>query len=416
MTDDDITEEHSFGSCLQPLALTAGNTIFPSKTIKHRTPPFPVTSNYHPSLDSLAQSFLHLDPKLIQTEEYDPSNKSLSYKTFYENWLRYFYLLVQQNNLHNSIDSIEELQKQIQIYNNKYKAFVTTGNSNNETDCNNNNNNLSNTHFRANTRDDLLTDQIGGSLTSQDQYKCEQISNQQKTISSHIKNNLLINNQSVAYDSDSECESLLSNLNQDLVDSKTASNDQTDNSSLRTSSKSQRLKTMIQEKEDRISLNDDLAEIYEFAHLFKLRRLSLGLTQTQVGASLNAKEGPAYSQSAICRFEKLDVTLKSAKRMKPVLERWLSETQAMNHNGANDAFGAQLVHRPPRKRKRRTCFSTKALKCLLHQLERNPYPTKAEMTELAKALTYDREVIRVWFCNRRQAIKTTEKQTTSIHF
>lgn len=78
----------------------------------------------------------------------------------------------------------------------------------------------------------------------------------------------------------------------------------------------------------------------------------------------------------ICfRFEKLDVTLKSAKRMKPVLERWLSETQAMHHDGANDAFGAQLVHRPPRKRKRRTCFSTKALKCLLHQLERNPYPT-----------------------------------------
>ncbi|XP_018654212.1 putative pou6f1/brn-5 [Schistosoma mansoni] len=379
MTDNDITEEHSFGSCLQPLALTAGNTIFSSKTIKHRTPSFPVTSNYCPSLNSLAEPFLNLGPKLIQTEEYDQSNKSLSYKTFYENWLRYFYLLVQQNNLHNSIDSVEELQKQIQIYNNKCKVFVTASNSNKETACNNNNNNdLPNTHFRENTRDDLLTDQI-------------------------------------AYDSDSECESLLSNSNQDLVDSKTASNGQTDNPSLRTSSKSQRLKTMIQEKEDRISLNDDLAEIYEFAHLFKLRRLSLGLTQTQVGASLNAKEGPAYSQSAICRFEKLDVTLKSAKRMKPVLERWLSETQAMHHNGANESFGAQLVHRPPRKRKRRTCFSTKALKCLLHQLERNPYPTKAEMTELAKALTYDREVIRVWFCNRRQAIKTTEKQTTSVH-
>ena len=32
-----------------------------------------------------------------------------------------------------------------------------------------------------------------------------------------------------------------------------------------------------------------------------MRRLVLGLTQTQVGQALSATEGPAYSQSAICR-------------------------------------------------------------------------------------------------------------------
>jgi class 6 POU domain transcription factor len=41
----------------------------------------------------------------------------------------------------------------------------------------------------------------------------------------------------------------------------------------------------------------NLDEIKEF----KIRRLSLGLTQTQVGQALSATEGPAYSQSAICR-------------------------------------------------------------------------------------------------------------------
>ncbi|NXQ85701.1 PO6F1 factor, partial [Nyctibius grandis] len=45
----------------------------------------------------------------------------------------------------------------------------------------------------------------------------------------------------------------------------------------------------------------NLEEIREFAKNFKLRRLSLGLTQTQVGQALTATEGPAYSQSAICR-------------------------------------------------------------------------------------------------------------------
>ena len=46
----------------------------------------------------------------------------------------------------------------------------------------------------------------------------------------------------------------------------------------------------------------NLDEIREFAKQFKIRRLSLGLTQTQVGQALSATEGPSYSQSAICRL------------------------------------------------------------------------------------------------------------------
>ena len=34
----------------------------------------------------------------------------------------------------------------------------------------------------------------------------------------------------------------------------------------------------------------------------------------------------------------------------------------------------------------------------------------AEMTDLSVKLNYDREVIRVWFCNRRQALKNTIKK------
>ena len=32
------------------------------------------------------------------------------------------------------------------------------------------------------------------------------------------------------------------------------------------------------------------------------------------------------------------------------------------------------------------------------------------MTEMAGKLNYDREVIRVWFCNKRQALKNTIKK------
>lgn len=45
----------------------------------------------------------------------------------------------------------------------------------------------------------------------------------------------------------------------------------------------------------------NLEAIKDFAKTFKFKRLAMGLTQTQVGEALSAAEGPAYSQSAICR-------------------------------------------------------------------------------------------------------------------
>ncbi|CAF4287805.1 unnamed protein product, partial [Rotaria sp. Silwood2] len=71
----------------------------------------------------------------------------------------------------------------------------------------------------------------------------------------------------------------------------------------------------------------NLEEIKQFAKAFKLRRLALGLTQTQVGQALSVTRGPAYSQSAICRFEKLDIKPKSASKIKPVLEKWMREAE-----------------------------------------------------------------------------------------
>ncbi|KPP60603.1 POU domain, class 6, transcription factor 2-like [Scleropages formosus] len=188
-----------------------------------------------------------------------------------------------------------------------------------------------------------------------------------------------------------------------------------------------------------------LEEIREFARAFKIRRLSLGLTQTQVGQALSAAEGPAYSQSAICRhtilrshfflpqeaqesaiasslsaklnpgllyparFEKLDITPKSAQKIKPVLERWMAEAEARHRSGVQnltDFIGSE----PSKKRKRRTSFTPQALEILNTHFEKNTHPSGQEMTEIAEKLNYDREVVRVWFCNKRQALKNTIKR------
>ncbi|KAJ8389208.1 hypothetical protein AAFF_G00122280 [Aldrovandia affinis] len=189
----------------------------------------------------------------------------------------------------------------------------------------------------------------------------------------------------------------------------------------------------------------DLEEIHEFAKAFKIRRLSLGLTQMQMGHALSAAEGPAYSQSAICRhtilrghfllpqdtrestvasgltaklnpgllyparFEKLDITPKSARKIKPVLERWMAEAEARRRSGMR-GLSEFIGGEPSKRRKRRTSFTPQALDILNDHFERNTHPSGQEMTHIAEKLSYDREVVRVWFCNKRQALKNTVKR------
>ncbi|CAG2104336.1 unnamed protein product [Medioppia subpectinata] len=159
----------------------------------------------------------------------------------------------------------------------------------------------------------------------------------------------------------------------------------------------------------------NLEEIKDFAKAFKIRRLSLGLTQTQVGQALSATEGPSYSQSAICRFEKLDITPKSAQKIKPVLENWMKEAEERYKNG-NQTLTEFIGSESSKKRKRRTSFTPNALELLNIFFEKNTHPTGSEMTELSEQLNYEREVVRVWFCNKRQALRNTSKKfETNYH-
>ena len=87
----------------------------------------------------------------------------------------------------------------------------------------------------------------------------------------------------------------------------------------------------------------------------------------------------------------------------------MAEAEERHKNGLNqltDFIGSE----PVKKRKRRTSFTPQALEYLTRHFEKNTHPTGAEMTALSQELNYDREVIRVWFCNKRQALKNTIKK------
>ncbi|XP_028175342.1 POU domain, class 6, transcription factor 2 isoform X4 [Ostrinia furnacalis] len=160
----------------------------------------------------------------------------------------------------------------------------------------------------------------------------------------------------------------------------------------------------------------NLEDIKEFAKAFKLRRLGLGLTQTQVGQALSVTEGPAYSQSAICSAlasQMLAAQLSSQQQniRKPIthpsgdLRRGeeMCSWYASGQNHLTDFIGME----PSKKRKRRTSFTPQALELLNAHFERNTHPSGTEITGLAHQLGYEREVIRIWFCNKRQALKNT---------
>lgn len=78
--------------------------------------------------------------------------------------------------------------------------------------------------------------------------------------------------------------------------------------------------------------------------------------------------------SSIFRFEKLDITPKSAQKIKPVLERWMQEAEERYKNGIQnltDFIGSE----PSKKRKRRTSFTPQALEVLNNFFERNTHPS-----------------------------------------
>jgi POU domain transcription factor, class 2 len=58
-----------------------------------------------------------------------------------------------------------------------------------------------------------------------------------------------------------------------------------------------------------------------------------------------------------------------------------------------------------RKRKKRTSIETNVRVSLERAFIMNPKPTSEEITNLAENLCMEKEVVRVWYCNRRQKEK-----------
>ncbi|ELK26800.1 Pituitary-specific positive transcription factor 1 [Myotis davidii] len=92
----------------------------------------------------------------------------------------------------------------------------------------------------------------------------------------------------------------------------------------------------------------EIRELEKFANEFKVRRIKLGYTQTNVGEALAAVHGSEFSQTTICRFENLQLSFKNACKLKAILSKWLEEAEQVG------ALYNEKVGVNERKRKRRT--------------------------------------------------------------
>ncbi|XP_004706809.1 POU domain, class 2, transcription factor 1 isoform X1 [Echinops telfairi] len=154
----------------------------------------------------------------------------------------------------------------------------------------------------------------------------------------------------------------------------------------------------------------DLEELEQFAKTFKQRRIKLGFTQGDVGLAMGKLYGNDFSQTTISRFEALNLSFKNMCKLKPLLEKWLNDAENLSSDSALSSPSAlnspgQGIEGLNRRRKKRTSIETNIRVALEKSFLENQKPTSEEITMIADQLNMEKEVIRVWFCNRRQKEK-----------
>ncbi|VBB34309.1 unnamed protein product [Acanthocheilonema viteae] len=187
---------------------------------------------------------------------------------------------------------------------------------------------------------------------------------------------------------------------------------------------------------------------------------AVGFTQGDVGLALGRRYGTDFSQTTISRFEALNLSFKNMCKLRPLLKEWLEDAEAALANGATisdllDApskeptpqYPTSVIHLPLnnnkqssimnnvcsgnkmpsdespspngsivcssgagggvplKKRRKRTNLDLAQRSALDAYFDMNPRPDHDRMAEIAELVGLDRDVVRVWFCNRRQKLR-----------
>ncbi|PIO66935.1 homeobox domain protein [Teladorsagia circumcincta] len=100
--------------------------------------------------------------------------------------------------------------------------------------------------------------------------------------------------------------------------------------------------------------------------------------------------------------------MKNMCKLKPLLFKWLEEADSTSAS-PNSAF-EKMTGQGGRKRKKRTSIEVNVKSRLEYHFQKNHKPNAQEILQVANELGLDKEVVRVWFCNRRQKEKRMTPQ------
>jgi class 6 POU domain transcription factor len=129
----------------------------------------------------------------------------------------------------------------------------------------------------------------------------------------------------------------------------------------------------------------DINELKLFAKTFSNRRMKLGIGQTQIVNELKAETNNLINETTLSRFEKLDITPRSGAKMKPVLDRWINETElkfadrmkavTAERSQINMETQSNQAETPSKKRKRLDSFSPRTIETLNESYRSNQNPS-----------------------------------------
>ncbi|KAM7231041.1 hypothetical protein CapIbe_017486 [Capra ibex] len=163
----------------------------------------------------------------------------------------------------------------------------------------------------------------------------------------------------------------------------------------------EKLEPNPEESQDIKALQKDLEQ---FAKVLKQKRITLGYTQADVGLTLGVLFGKVFGQTTICRFEALQLSFKNMCKLWPLLQK---VEEADNNENLQEICKAETLVQA-RKRKRtsienrvRGNLESMLLQCPKPTLQRSK-PTLQQVSHIAQQLGLEKDVVRVWFCNRRQ--------------
>ena len=168
------------------------------------------------------------------------------------------------------------------------------------------------------------------------------------------------------------------------------------------------------------SLTKALYAMKGFAQDFRDLRIKSLYTEDDVSRALRLVYGEEYTSQLILDFEKLLLPLHSFLRFRPVMEKWITSVRPNDvvaqcpdwdlpieiaRDRRRKRSSSDSDDRERRRQRKRTKIDQESKRLLEAYYQADHKPSGSNLLALARRIHLDRDVVRVWFANRRQKAK-----------